>query len=127
MNKKYVYGVLAVALAGGALACSGGGNDRNDARPANAVNAPVETGSPEPTKAGTIGDGMWTVGTDIRPGKYRSGGATEGMVRFCNWSVSKDDEILDIGATEKVSDQQLVTLKKGQQFETDGCGVWQKY
>jgi hypothetical protein len=127
MNKRYVYGAIGTVLALTGLACSGGGQD-NDAAPANAVDAPAVASEPTPakTKDGTIGEGTWEVGTDIKPGKYRTKGSEDDAFTFCMWSAKKGDDIIDLGSSDKASDPQVVTLKKGYVFETDGCGVWVK-
>lgn len=117
------------------LACGMGGSSDDDgpvnAAPAVAGSCTVHCGdeaaSPAPakTKAGTIGDGTWTVGKEITKGTYRSPGTAQG--EFCNWSVKSAAGLFkDAGVTEKTSDPQQVSLLKGQVFETSGCAVWVK-
>ncbi|GAB3847318.1 hypothetical protein GCM10029963_28580 [Micromonospora andamanensis] len=75
----------------------------------------------------TIEDGTWTVGSDVPAGTYR---VVEkiGADSLCYWSITKTgsngENIIknDLGA----KGLPRVTLKKGQDFETSDCGVWQK-
>lgn len=67
------------------------------------------------------GDGLWTVGLEIAPGRWRSSGTGDD----CYWQRSPDgnpDDIIDnhfglAGGT--------VTIREGEEFETEDCGVWE--
>lgn len=72
----------------------------------------------------TIREGMWEVGTDIKPGKYKTKGALEGIITLCTWSVMKGDNYVDVGSVNETTAQGVVTLKAGQTFETNGCQTW---
>lgn len=88
---------------------------------------PSETASPSPLAPAVKewGDGVWTVGEDIPPGTYK---VTAAVSAGCYWSItvsgSNGDNIvanaLPSGGYPKV------TLKKGQDFETEDCGTWKK-
>jgi hypothetical protein len=118
--------VLNIMLACG-VSTSGGDE------PINGLNEPVSvdpaTGvspTPDPTTPGTIGNGTWTVGMDIRPGTYRTSGADiDDAIPMCVWTVQgKDGNFVDSGLTDKGSDPQQIKLVKGQDFKTSGCMVW---
>lgn len=73
--------------------------------------------------ATTFGDGVWTVGRDIQPGKYR---LTEPVLGTCYWGTYKvgsngeniiANDIVDAG-------RPFVTLKKGAEFQSSDCGTW---
>jgi hypothetical protein len=84
----------------------------------------------KPTKAiaksGTVDEGIWEVGPDIAPGKYKTSGAVEGIVTLCSWTVKSGSEIVAIEVVDKPTAQGVVTLKKGQTFETNGCKPWER-
>lgn len=79
--------------------------------------------SPAAPAVPTITDGTWTVGEDFPAGSYR----TTGSGPDCYWSIYKSgtnqSDIIDnhIGAGNL-----RVTLKAGQDFETERCGTWTK-
>jgi hypothetical protein len=77
--------------------------------------------SPRPN---TIREGIWEVGTDAKPGKYKTKGAQESVITLCAWTVKKGEEFLDGGTVDKTTAQGIVTLKAGQTFETRGCQEW---
>ncbi|MGM7648370.1 hypothetical protein ACSVDM_25975 [Nocardia sp. JW2] len=80
---------------------------------------------PAPAAADTTitRDGTYLVGSDIRPGTWRS----DGTGSFCYWERMSSltggiDSIIDNGLGEG---QQLVTiLDSDMAFETQGCGKW---
>lgn len=90
--------------------------------------APTTSYSPSPVPPPpppTIEEGIWTVGQDIVPGKYRVATPLSGE---CYWSITKtgtngDDIIANDIPT---GGRPQVTLRKGQDFETNGCGSWVK-
>jgi hypothetical protein len=79
---------------------------------------------PPPQPLTTVEDGTWTVGLDIKPGKYR----TVSTVSDCYWAITKDGSNgEDIIANDIVDGgRPSVTIKSGQVFTSDGCGPWQK-
>jgi hypothetical protein len=88
---------------------------------------PKTTSSTTPPKASpvpaTIQEGVWSVGADIKAGTYRTRESVSGA--NCYWMKSSDAEgsnIIDNGLPTGGKPQ--VTLKKGQWFETRGCGEW---
>jgi hypothetical protein len=83
--------------------------------------------APAPPPAVTIEDGVWTVGSDIPAGKYR---VTEPIAAEtdCYWAIIKSgtngEDIIANGLP--TGGRPTVTLKAGQDFNTERCGTWQK-
>lgn len=77
--------------------------------------------------AATIEDGTWTVGEDFPPGTYRSNGVPDAQ-RACYWSITKaGSNGEDILSNDIVTGgRPKVTLKRGQEFETNRCGTWNR-
>lgn len=79
--------------------------------------------------AGTIGDGVWIVGTDIQPGAYRSTGAPAGG--YCMWSRHSStaggpfDAITASDGSK--TGPMLVTVQPADKlFRTHGCAPFTK-
>lgn len=78
----------------------------------------------------TVGDGMWLVGEDLRPGTYRTdaeftGEYVEGA--FCGYEVDStwtdwDAEVLVVEFAGPGPGE--VMLETGQQFVSSECGTW---
>ncbi|MDV7220575.1 hypothetical protein [Streptomyces prunicolor] len=79
----------------------------------------------ETKKAAFDGDGDFQVGTDIKPGTYRTSGNTDGM---CYWERAKNasgdtDSLL---ANDNVSGASYVTIKATDKiFKSSGCKDWE--
>jgi hypothetical protein len=73
-------------------------------------------------KPASVGDGVWTVGTDMPAGTYRSTGVSS----MCYWEITKTGSNgSDIIANDLPSGgHPQVTLKRGQDFGTNDCGTW---
>lgn len=72
----------------------------------------------------TFGEGVYTVGLDIKPGTYR---VTEPVTGAdCYWSITKTgsngSNIIQNAIVE--GGYPTVTLKRGQDFESVRCGSW---
>ncbi|MDP8930218.1 MAG: hypothetical protein M3O70_17035 [Actinomycetota bacterium] len=68
----------------------------------------------------TFGDGVYEVGVDIVPGKYK----TEGGRRTCYWQkspVAASDDIIDNGL---VRGPTTVVIEDGILFTSQDCGTW---
>ena len=82
--------------------------------------------APPPAIADTIEDGLWEVGVDVQIGQYKTLKAIESG-STCYWQISpvgKPDTIIDNAIV--TGGRPIVTIKKGQTFESQGCGVWGK-
>jgi len=131
MTKKAWFGVSLLGLIG--LGCAGAvtGIAMSESNKDNPT--PIVVDQPSPRAAvGTsqspwVADGDWLVGTDIKPGTYKSPGATEG---FCAWVVRASDdqnaEVVAVGSADKSNQPQRAVVKKGQLFQTNGCRGWVK-
>lgn len=78
---------------------------------------------------GTVGDGVWLVGTDVQPGTYRSTGAPPGG--YCMWSRHSSvaggpfDAITASDGSK--TGQVLVTVQSADKlFRTHGCAPFVK-
>ncbi|WP_374971024.1 NYN domain-containing protein [Terrabacter sp. BE26] len=70
----------------------------------------------------SITEGVWEVGSDIKPGRYR----TDDAVTDCYWAITRGGSNgEDIIANDNVSGgRPSVTLKRGQEFKSSRCGDW---
>lgn len=77
-------------------------------------------------KATKIDEGMFQVGKQVEPGRYKTSGMRQDAL-MCYWHTAKDtstNQIEDQGVVDKEGAQAYVTLKKGQWFQTSGCATW---
>ncbi|MFE7564994.1 hypothetical protein [Kitasatospora sp. NPDC057500] len=93
--------------------------------------AKPEAGAAAPAEpADTIdGSGTFLVGTDIRPGTYRTAGPGGGSMGMCYWERARaaDGDLGSIIANENLMGQGVVTIKKSDVvFKTQGCQPWTK-
>lgn len=83
------------------------------------------TAAEKTKEANTIGDGTWTVGTDIQPGTYR---ATDNVGSSCYWGIyatgSNGSDIIENDIPG--GGRPAVTLSVGQDFNSTRCGTWLK-
>lgn len=93
--------------------------------PTKTVPGPVKTvTAPPPEAAGVMADdGIYLVGTDIKPGTYRNG--PEGD---CYWArLRNTNGDLDSIIANNNGGNQVVTIKRTDKaFETSNCGTWRK-
>ncbi|MFI6491745.1 hypothetical protein [Streptomyces sp. NPDC050564] len=71
------------------------------------------------------GDGDFQIGTDIKPGTYRTTGNADDM---CYWERAKDasGELDSLIANDNVSGTSYVTIKAGDKlFKSSGCEDWE--
>ncbi|MEV0221222.1 hypothetical protein [Streptomyces sp. NPDC050704] len=76
-------------------------------------------------KAAFEGDGDFEVGTDVKPGTYRTTGNTDGL---CYWERAKDasGELDSLLANDNVSGTSYVTiLATDKLFKSSGCQDWE--
>lgn len=83
------------------------------------------TGAEKTKAANTIGDGTWTVGTDIEPGTSR---AAADVGSSCYWGIyatgSNGSNIIDNELPG--GGRPSVALSGGQDFKSSRCGTWEK-
>ncbi|MEY9908368.1 hypothetical protein ABIA35_004601 [Catenulispora sp. MAP12-49] len=90
----------------------------------------VTAAAPTSAAPSGIGDGTYVVGTDIKPGLYKtSGPADSGALANCYWERDRDlsggmDSII---ANDNASGPTTVQISAGDKaFKTDGCAPWVK-
>jgi hypothetical protein len=90
---------------------------------AKTVTVKVTQGPPKAKAA--MGEGSYLVGEDIAPGRYRMIEAAGGN---CYWGIYRaGTNQADIIQNDIVTGgRATVTLKKGQEFDSTGCGDWAK-
>ncbi|MFE5791036.1 hypothetical protein ACFQ8C_00520 [Streptomyces sp. NPDC056503] len=129
-------GAVVVVVAIGA-AMGGGGDEgttpeAKSSAPATSGGKSSDAGSKAPEskapekKAVTIdGDGDFEVGSDVKPGLYRSTGNEDAM---CYWERAKDakGELDSILANDNVTGTAYVEIKKSDKFfKSTGCETWE--
>ena len=90
-----------------------------------AVEGVVIIGVASANGGGGNGDGDFRVGTDVKPGTYRTTGNSDGM---CYWERAKDakGEMDSILANDNVSGTSYVTVKATDKlFKSTGCKDWE--
>lgn len=104
---------------------SGGSSSPAAVSSAPAHQAPVEEARPAP--AGTVTNGVYEIGADVEPGKYRSSGAEESSFQLCYVDVQRGGAYL---LQEVVPDGQVrITLEqswKGSNLKISGCQPFMK-
>jgi len=78
---------------------------------------------------GIPGDGTYVVGSDIKPGIYRSDGPQGGLVTSCYWArlSGTSGEAKDIIANNATSGQATVMIAATDKaFTTTGCKAWKR-
>jgi hypothetical protein len=91
-----------------------------DDESASTAPSPKKTTEPEPKS--TISNGVHEVGVDVKAGQYKTN-VPEGAL--CYWERRIGDAISDSTSRYKEGPARLlVTLKKGEVFETEDCGTW---
>jgi hypothetical protein len=137
MKGKLALGaVVGVVVIGAVSANSGGeGNDGGSggSGKGSSASAKRDTGGGKDTgkveeaaekKAAFSGDGDFQVGSDIKPGTYRSTGNTDGM---CYWERAKDasGEMDSVLANDNVTGTSYVTVKATDKvFKSSDCEDW---
>ncbi|TGA95248.1 hypothetical protein E4099_25830 [Streptomyces palmae] len=125
---------MAIAAIGGVAASGGGGDDKkNNSASQHGGQSGKDGGKDsggkqeEAAKKAFDGDGTFQVGSDIKPGTYRTSG--NGVMDGCYWERSKDasgdpDSII---ANDNVTGSSYVTVKAGDKvFTTNGCKDWEE-
>lgn len=87
--------------------------------------ATTKPAPPPPPPLPTIDDGTWTVGVDFPPGTYR---VTAQVSSDCYWAITKSGSNGENIIANDIpgGGRPTVVLRKGQEFETNDCGTWEK-
>ncbi|MFJ9537233.1 hypothetical protein ACIRPX_08270 [Streptomyces sp. NPDC101225] len=109
-----------------ASARHGSGTDGGSGSGSGSGKKAARSGAPAVAKkAAFAGDGDFRVGSDIKPGTYRTTGNSDGM---CYWERAKDakGEVDSILANDNVSGTSYVTVKATDKlFKSSGCKDWE--
>ncbi|MER5875426.1 hypothetical protein ABT119_05795 [Streptomyces sp. NPDC001910] len=87
------------------------------------------TKKPEPKVATIPGEGTFVVGSDIKPGTYKTAGAEESVIPNCYWARLKGTSgtFKDIIANSNSEGPTTVTISSSDgAFKTNGCKTWKK-
>ncbi|WP_330305099.1 MULTISPECIES: hypothetical protein [unclassified Streptomyces] len=137
MKGKIALGaVVGVVVIGVVSANAGSDSGSGDKGKDTSASADRESGKKADTKTGGKadkaekkvafkGDGDFQVGTDIKPGTYRTTGNTDDM---CYWERAKDasGEVDSLLANDNVSGTSYVTIKASDKlFKSSGCKDWE--
>ncbi|MPY38058.1 hypothetical protein FNH09_44670 [Streptomyces adustus] len=127
-----VIGVVSANADGNGNGADGTGNTADKGSSTSAAQQPgtkKDSGgkaeASEKKKATFEGDGEFRVGSDIKPGTYRTTGNSDGM---CYWERAKDasGEMDSILANDNVTGTSYVTVKATDKlFKSTGCKDWE--
>ncbi|WP_406330596.1 hypothetical protein [Streptomyces sp. NBC_00203] len=137
MKGKIALGaVVGVVVIGVVSANAGSDSGSGDKGKDTSASADRESGKKTDAKTGAKadkaekkvafkGDGDFQVGSDIKPGTYRTTGNTDDM---CYWERAKDasGEVDSLLANDNVSGTSYVTIKASDKlFKSSGCKDWE--
>jgi len=129
MKGKIALGAVVGVVVIGAVSANAGGNGKDSSASAQhksgSASGPAEKKKAAEKKAAFAGDGDFRVGSDIKPGTYRTTGNSDGM---CYWERAKDakGETDSIIANDNVSGTSYVTVKATDKiFKSNGCKDWE--
>jgi hypothetical protein len=72
------------------------------------------------------GDGLFAIGTDIRPGRFRTGGPGGGNPVGCYYAILNSPDTSDIATNNITEGPAIVDLPAGKFFDTKSCQQWQR-
>jgi flagellar biosynthesis GTPase FlhF len=72
------------------------------------------------------GDGLFAVGADIRPGRFRTGGPSGGNPVGCYYAILNSPDTSEIATNNITKGPAIVDLSAGKYFETQSCQQWQR-
>lgn len=129
-----VIGAVSANGGSGGSGGSGGGGGSDSSDKGSSTSAEHKTGGKKDSgrsaaatkkKAAFDGDGDFQVGSDVKPGTYRTSGNTDDM---CYWERAKDasGEMDSLLANDNVSGTSYVTVKPTDKlFKSSGCKDWE--
>ncbi|MEU9334959.1 hypothetical protein AB0D49_17590 [Streptomyces sp. NPDC048290] len=133
MKTKIALGAVVGVVVIGAVSMSGGGDDSGSDKNSSASadggsggeKGSGEKDAAEEKESAFGGDGDYQVGSDIKPGTYRTSGNADGM---CYWERAKDakGEVESILANDNVTGTSYVTVAASDKlFKSSGCSDWE--
>lgn len=76
----------------------------------------------EDAEDNTFDDGVYEVGSDIKPGTYKTTGSGES----CYYAKLRSPDTTDIISNNNTEGPAVVTVSKGQYFTSARCGEWKR-
>ncbi|MFF4270819.1 hypothetical protein [Streptomyces sp. NPDC001536] len=134
MKGKVALGAVVGIVVIGAVSANSGddGSDSTSSDKGSSASAQAKTGGEKETakaaeekKVAFEGDGDFQVGSDIKPGTYRTTGNDDGM---CYWERAKDSsgEMDSLLANDNVTGASYVTVKASDKlFKSSDCNDWE--
>ncbi|ARP71823.1 hypothetical protein LK07_20980 [Streptomyces pluripotens] len=138
MKAKVALGAVAGIVVIGAISATAGNGDKSDGSNGSgkdsSASATHKSGgkkdsgdkkTTEKKKVAFAGDGDYQVGSDVKPGTYRTSGNADDM---CYWERAKDasGEMDSLLANDNVSGTSYVTIKATDKvFKSEGCKDWE--
>lgn len=140
MKAKIALGAVVGVVVIGAVSANTGGGGKDDSGKSGGSDKGSSASAPHKSdgtkkdgkgdakaakKVAFKGDGDFQVGSDIKPGTYRSTGNTDGM---CYWERAKDasGETDSLLANDNVTGTSYVTIKATDKiFKTSDCSDWE--
>ncbi|GHB60616.1 hypothetical protein GCM10010377_59390 [Streptomyces viridiviolaceus] len=133
MKGKVALGAVVGIVVIGAVSANGGDGDGGSGDKGSSASAQRQAGGEKDAggaeatekKAAFAGDGDFEVGSDVKPGTYRTSGNTDDM---CYWERAKDasGELDSLLANDNVSGTSYVTVKATDKlFKSSGCNDWE--
>lgn len=134
MKGKVALGAVVGIVVIGAMSANAGSDGGNSGDTGSSASADRSTGGDKKKsdaaevaekKVAFEGDGDFQVGSDIKPGTYRTTGNTDGL---CYWERAKDSsgEMDSLLANDNVTGTGYVTIKATDRlFSSSGCGDWE--
>jgi hypothetical protein len=123
----FLVGVIAALVSSGAGRTTDPLDARQGAVAGESTPAKVRKVTP-PADLNAVGSGTYEVGSDIRPGKYKTAGP-DGSGGGCYWSRLKDLDggVDSIVANDILQGPGVVVVKRSDAaFETNGCKTWHR-
>ncbi|MER6674919.1 hypothetical protein [Streptomyces sp. NPDC000983] len=129
-----VVGIVVIgAVSANAGDSSGGSGDKGSSASADRAGGSSDSGKGKKSDAEEVaekkvafeGDGDFEVGSDVKPGTYRTTGNTDGM---CYWERAKDSsgELDSLLANDNVTGTGYVTVKATDKlFSSSDCNDWE--
>ncbi|MEV0523066.1 hypothetical protein AB0I66_06535 [Streptomyces sp. NPDC050439] len=104
---------------------AGSGKPDSSPKPSDSASASEEHGDGD----GIPGDGTFVVGTEAKPGTYRTAGPADDVIDNCYWArlKSTSGDVGDIIANGNTKGPATVTISPGDKaFQTTGCTDWKR-
>ena len=125
MTGRLALGAVVGVVVIGVVSANAGANGRGGEGGSGTTKGSGSDRAVEEKKPAFDGDGDFEVGTDIRPGTYRTSGNADGM---CYWERAEDasGDTGSLLANDNVSGTSYVTVKATDKvFRSSGCKDWE--